>query len=90
MDYSKFDANLIVTCSADKTVAVWDCRNMKSKLFVMKGHKDEATSVRFSSYHPNLIASAAQDRRVNIWDLSRIGQPQTEEEKLNGPPELLF
>lgn len=25
-----------------------------------------------------------------VWDLSRFGAPQTEEEKRDGPPELLF
>lgn len=28
-------------------------------------------------------------RRVNVWDLSRIGQEQSEEDKEDGPPELL-
>jgi len=25
-----------------------------------------------------------------MWDLSRIGRSQTEQEKLDGPPELIF
>ena len=36
------------------------------------------------------MASSSSDRRVNIWDLSRIDKPQTDEEKKDGPPELLF
>lgn len=40
--------------------------------------------------HSNLIASAGSDRRVMVWDLSRFDKPQTEEEKKDGPPELLF
>lgn len=38
----------------------------------------------------NLLASASADRRVMVWDLSRIDRPQTDEEKKDGPPELMF
>ena len=38
----------------------------------------------------NLLASSGSDRRVMVWDLSRFDKPQTEEEKKDGPPELLF
>ena len=48
------------------------------------------TSVKFSKLQANLLASAGNDRRVMVWDLSRFDKPQTEEEKRDGPPELLF
>ena len=41
VDYSPFDANLIVTGSVDRSVAVWDSRNLKSKLFSLRQHKDD-------------------------------------------------
>jgi len=37
-----------------------------------------------------LLASSSADRRINIWDLSRCGKQQSEEEKRDGPPELIF
>lgn len=48
VDYSPFDSNLMITGSADKTVAVWDTRNTKVKLFSLKAHKDEVSQVKFS------------------------------------------
>ncbi len=33
VDFSPFDQNLIITGSGDNAVAVWDQRNLKSKLF---------------------------------------------------------
>lgn len=36
VDYSPFDQNLLVTGSADGSVAVWDTRNVKSKLFSLR------------------------------------------------------
>ena len=46
--------------------------------------------IKFSPMHGNLIASSSSDRRVMIWDLARIDKPQTEDERKDGPPELLF
>jgi histone-binding protein RBBP4 len=36
VDFSPFDSNLIITGSADRSVAVWDSRNLKSKLFSLR------------------------------------------------------
>jgi histone-binding protein RBBP4 len=90
VDCSPFDPNLLVTGSADRSVAVWDIRNIKCKLFSLRHHKEEVNQVKFSPMHGNLLASSSADRRVNIWDLSRIDKPQSEEDKKDGPPELLF
>jgi histone-binding protein RBBP4 len=90
VDYSPFDANLMITGSADRSVAVWDTRNTKAKLFSLRQHKDEVTQVKFSRQVCNMLASASSDRRTMIWDLSRCGMEQTEEEKKDGPPELVF
>ena len=90
MDCSPFDQYLMVTGSADNTVAVWDIRNPKSKLFSLKGHSKDVNNVRFSKMQSNLLASSGHDRRMMVWDLSRFDKPQTPEEKQDGPPELLF
>ena len=49
VDYSPFDENLMITGSADKTVAVWDTRNTKVKLFSLRSHKDEVNQVKWSA-----------------------------------------
>ena len=36
VDYSPFDQNLICTGSVDHSVAVWDIRNPKQKLFSLR------------------------------------------------------
>lgn len=36
VDYSPFDQNLMITGSVDKSVAVWDTRNMRTKLFSLR------------------------------------------------------
>ena len=90
VDSSPFDEYLICTGSADSTVAIWDMRNVKQKLFSLRAHTKDVNNVKFSKMQSNLLASSSHDRRVMIWDLSKIGKDQTEEEAKDGPPELLF
>jgi len=85
--YSEF---IIATGSADKTVALWDLRNLKQKLHSFEGSTDEVYNVAWSPHSETILASSGSDRRVRIWDLSRIGEEQTPEDKVDGPPELLF
>ena len=73
VDYSPFEENLMITGSADKTIAVWDTRNTKTKLFSLRAHTNDVNQVKFSKKTSNILASSSLDRRILIWDLSRCG-----------------
>eukprot|EP01052_Picozoa_sp_SAG31_P039365 SAG31_NODE_5446_length_2533_cov_1.336072_3_plen_120_part_00 len=45
--------------------------------------------MEWSPFSEHILASASSDRRVNVWDLRKIGAEQSEEDKEDGPPELL-
>lgn len=90
VEASSFDENLLITGSVDFTSAIWDTRFMNKCVFNMRGHTDQVTQAKFSPLQPNLVATSSGDCRVMVWDLSRIGDPQTDEEMKDGPPELLF
>jgi len=81
---------LFATGSADKTVALWDVRNLKSKMQKLSGHNDQVFQVAWAPFNESILASCSADRRVNVWDLSRIGEEQSPEDAEDGPPELLF
>ncbi|KAG0062683.1 CCR4-Not complex caf1 ribonuclease subunit Caf1 [Linnemannia elongata] len=81
---------ILATGSGDRTVALWDLRNLKSKLHSFESHQDEILQLAWSPHNETILASAGGDRRINIWDLSRIGEEQTSEDAEDGPPELLF
>eukprot|EP00128_Syssomonas_multiformis_P009053 Colp12_sorted_trinity150504_noHs@11388 len=85
--YSEF---ILATGSADKTVALWDLRNLKLKLHTFESHTDEIFQVQWSPHNETILASSGSDRRVHIWDLAKIGEEQSAEDAEDGPPELLF
>jgi len=81
---------LLVTGSTDRTASLWDLRSIKQKLHSFQSHTDGVYQVSWSPQHESIFASSGADRRVMIWDISKIGDEQTEEDKEDGPPELLF
>lgn len=87
---SILEKNIFATGSKDNSVKVWDLRKLSKEVFQLLFHKAEVLQVQFSPHFSNILASSGSDRRVCIWDLSKVGNVQTEEEKNDGPPELLF
>ncbi|KAF9984389.1 CCR4-Not complex caf1 ribonuclease subunit Caf1 [Modicella reniformis] len=81
---------IVATGSGDRTVGLWDLRNLRNKLHSFESHQDEILQLAWSPHNETILASAGGDRRINIWDLSRIGEEQTSEDSMDGPPELLF
>ena len=71
--YSEF---ILASGSADKTVALWDLRNLKLKLHSFESHKDEIFQVQWSPHNETILASSGTDRRLHVWDLSKIGEEQ--------------
>jgi len=90
IDFSPFSAHILATGSTDRTVALFDLRNLKTKLHSFESHTEEVIQVTWSSHVETVLASASADRRIMVWDLCRIGDEQTPEDAEDGPPELLF
>ena len=45
MSFNPYSEFILATGSADKTVALWDLRNLKVKLHSFESHKDEIFQV---------------------------------------------
>lgn len=79
---------VLATASADKTIGIWDLRNLKDKLHSLEGHADAVTSLAWHPHEEAILASGSYDRRVIFWDLSRVGEEQLPDDQEDGPPEL--
>ena len=79
---------VLATGSADKSIGIWDLRNLKIKLHALAGHQESVTSLAWHPFEQAILGSSSYDRRVIFWDLSRVGEEQTPEDAEDGPPEL--
>jgi histone-binding protein RBBP4 len=79
---------VLATGSADKTIGIWDLRNLKYKLHVLEGHNDSVTSLSWHPFEEAVLGSSSYDRRIIFWDLSRVGEEQAPDDRDDGPPEL--
>ncbi|KAF2140258.1 uncharacterized protein K452DRAFT_53536 [Aplosporella prunicola CBS 121167] len=82
--------SIVVTGSADKSIAMWDLRCLDKKIHSFEGHQQAVLNLEWHPTDHSILASSSYDRRILMWDCSRIGEEQTEEEAEDGPPELLF
>lgn len=79
---------VLATGSADKSIGLWDLRNLKTRLHALESHADSVTSLSWHPFEESVLASASYDRKIIFWDLSRAGEEQTPEDAQDGPPEL--
>ena len=79
---------ILATGSADKSIGLWDLRNLKTRLHTLESHADSVTSLSWHPFEESVLASAGYDRKIIFWDLSRTGEEQTPEDAQDGPPEL--
>lgn len=90
VSFNPFSEFILATGSTDRTVALWDFRNLSNKIHSFENHADEILQVEWSPFNEAILASASSDRRVNVWNLAKIGEEQDPEDAEDGPPELLF
>ena len=88
--FNPFTPNLLLTGSADQTLALLDVRQLSTKLHSFEHHTDQVFTVAWSPHSASVFASGSGDRRVNVWDVSRVGLEQSAEDAEDGPAELMF
>ncbi|XAR53441.1 hypothetical protein NMG60_11021993, partial [Bertholletia excelsa] len=95
VDWNPYDANLILTGSADHSVCMFDCRNLTSNgvgfpVHKFEGHEAAVLCVQWSPDRSTVFGSSAEDGFLNIWDYEKAGKQKESEAILNAPPGLFF
>lgn len=60
---------MFATCSDDSTVAIWDTRNLKSKIRSLQGHLNWVKNIEYSTKE-GLLVTSGFDGSVFTWDMN--------------------
>ncbi|KAI8908479.1 WD40-repeat-containing domain protein [Gorgonomyces haynaldii] len=81
LQWSPSQGNVFASCSADKTIKIWDARQKKSSQLTVKAHDSDVNVISWSRNVDYLLASGAEDGQFSVWDLRNwskdTAQPQT-------------
>lgn len=69
-----------MTSSIDKSIRIWDLRNLSMPVNILMHHRYPPKKVRFSPHTPWLLGSGSYDMNVHFYDL----RDQTEPLKFKG------
>ena len=67
------DSRLILTCSDDKQIALWDIRNTAERVSTLQGHESWVKSMSFNNETKTLISSAFDDT-IRQWNIDKYEQ----------------
>lgn len=90
LQFSPFSESVLATASLDRSIALWDLRNLKVKLHSIRVREDTFHRIRWSPHYANLLGACNGDRRVYLFDLDRVFEEQTPDDAEEGPSTLLF
>ncbi|KAI1777248.1 nuclear distribution protein nudF [Hypoxylon cercidicola] len=61
---------LLVSCSSDLTIKLWDPSEDYKNIRTLPGHDHSVSAVRFIPSSANLLVSASRDHTLKIWDVN--------------------
>ena len=67
---TSYEDSLLLTCSNDKTLRIWNLSEQPSFEASLVGHTNWVTSCSFSPERSNTTASGSDDGTVRIWDIT--------------------
>uniref|UniRef100_A0A224XL80 Putative wd40 domain protein n=1 Tax=Panstrongylus lignarius TaxID=156445 RepID=A0A224XL80_9HEMI len=63
------DSRVFATCSDDSTVALWDARNLKTRIRTLHGHSNWVKNIEFSQ-SDGLLVTSGFDGSIYTWDIN--------------------
>ncbi|KAG5671605.1 hypothetical protein PVAND_001798 [Polypedilum vanderplanki] len=82
------DERLFATCSDDSTVALYDMRNLKSKIRTLRGHSNWVKNIEYSK-RDCLLVTSGFDGSIFTWDLNSYTENNLTYQKVFHTPGLM-
>lgn len=86
--YRFLDDRLFATCSDDSTVALFDMRNLKSKIRTLSGHSNWIKNIEYSK-RDCLLVTSGFDGSIFVWDLNSYTENNLNYQKVFHTPGLM-
>ena len=75
------DTRTFAVCSDDKTISLWDARNLSGELLRLRGHTNWVKSIEFHRPTKQLVSSAFDDT-VRAWDFNRYHENNASQDRV--------
>ncbi|XP_043210498.1 DDB1- and CUL4-associated factor 10-like [Amphibalanus amphitrite] len=66
------DCRMFASCSDDKTVAIWDVRNLRQKVHCLEAHSNWVKNIEYLP-HKSLLVTSGFDGSIYTWNLNNVG-----------------
>jgi len=78
LQWSPTEAEVFASCSADKTVKIWDARvNQRKAVLSVEAHTSDVNAIAWNKKVAYLLASGSDDNSLKIWDLRNFKAGQS-------------
>ncbi|CAM9169523.1 unnamed protein product [Choristocarpus tenellus] len=77
LQWSPTESSVFVSCSADKTVAVWDTRRKNGAMLSLQAHEEDVNVVSWNRNVTYLLVSGSDDGSFKVWDLRYFGKGES-------------
>ncbi|KDO34344.1 hypothetical protein SPRG_01480 [Saprolegnia parasitica CBS 223.65] len=79
LQWSPLEGSVFASCSADKTVRIWDIRTKTRSMIEVNAHDQDVNVISWNRNVSHLIASGSDDGSFKIWDCRKFGSPAKDE-----------
>lgn len=90
IEFNPFSAYVFATSSYDRSIGLWDLRNLNVKLHSIIHPTDYFNRIHWSPHCSSLLAASTSNRRIQVYDLERIFDTLLPDEEHDGPSTLAF
>lgn len=72
IQWSPNQDNILISCSSDKSILVWDIRDMKHHVALTDAHSQDVNVISWSRSCAFSLVSGGDDGIVKVWDLRMV------------------
>ncbi len=72
LQWSPTEKEVFASCSADKTVRIWDTRRPQNAMLTLQAHDTDVNVISWNKKVSYLMISGSDDATFKIWDMRKF------------------